>query len=86
MCPNELVRLIDEVFGFICKLIASSVLKASFWGLFKTYFYCHFRKLFLFTKFEFLSFGKKFFLTVLKSTCLEFGASNYNWHGGDIYI
>ena len=37
-------------------------LKAPFWGLFKTYFYGHFRKLFLFTKFEFLNFGKKFFL------------------------
>ena len=44
-------------------------LKASFWGLFKTNFYGHFRKLFLFTKFEFLNFGKKFFSTILKSTC-----------------
>ena len=52
-------------------------LKASFWGLFKTNFYGHFRKLFLFTKFNFLNFGKKFFLTILKSTCLEFYASNY---------
>ena len=52
-------------------------MKASFCGLFKTNFYGHIRKLFLFTKFEFLNFGKKFFLTALKSTCLEFCASNY---------
>ena len=54
-------------------------LKASFWGLFKTNFYGHFRKLFLFTKFNFLNFGKKFFLTILKSMRLEFCASNYAW-------
>ena len=52
-------------------------MKDSFWGLFKTNFYDHFRKLFLFTKFNFLNFGKKFFLTVLKSACLEFCTSNY---------
>ena len=52
-------------------------MKASFWGLFKTNFYGYFRKLFLFTKFNFLNFGKKFFSTILKSTCLEFCASNY---------
>ena len=52
-------------------------LKASFWGLFKTNFYGYFRKLFLFTKFNFLNFGKKFFLTMLRSMRLEFYASNY---------
>ena len=65
-----------ETLCLTLKLAITNV-KASFWGLFKTYFYGHFRKLFLFTKFEFLNFGKKFFLTVLKSTCLEFCASNY---------
>ena len=62
---------------FICD--KTRHLKASFWGLFKTNFYGHFRKLFLFTKFNFRNFGKKFFLTILKSTCLEFCASNYNY-------
>ena len=42
-----------------------NTMKASFWGLFKTNFYSHFRKLFLFTKFNFLNFGKKFFLTYI---------------------
>ena len=59
-------------------------MKASFWGLFKTNFYGHFRKLFLFTKFNFLNFGKKFFLTILKFTCLEFCASNYNFFSSSI--
>ena len=57
-----------------------ATLKASFWGLFKTNFYGRFRKLFLFTKFNFLNFRKKFFLTILKSMCLEFCASNYVVH------
>ena len=37
-------------------------LKVSFWGLFKTNFYGHFRKLFLFTKFSFSKFREKVFL------------------------
>ena len=36
--------------------------KVSFWGLFKTNFYDHFRKLFLFTKFNFSKFREKVFL------------------------
>ena len=52
-------------------------MKASFWGLFKANFYGHFGKLFLFTKFNFLNFRKKFFLTMLRSMRLEFCASNY---------
>ena len=52
-------------------------LKASFWGLFKTNFCGHFRKLFLFSKFNFSKFREKVFLTVLRSMCLEFCASNY---------
>ena len=31
--------------------LSPSILKASFWGLFKTNFYGYFRKLFLFTKY-----------------------------------
>ena len=37
-------------------------LKASFWGLFKPNFCGHFRKLFLFTEFNFSKFRKKVFL------------------------
>ena len=37
-------------------------LKASFWGLFKTNFYGHFHKLFVFTKFNFSKFREKLFL------------------------
>ena len=58
-------------------LFVSCFLKASFWGLFKTNFYGCFRKLFLFTKFKFSKFREKVFLTVLRSMCLEFCASNY---------
>ena len=52
-------------------------MKASFWGLFRTNFCGHFRKLFLFTKFNFSKFREKVSLTVLRSMCLEFYASNY---------
>ena len=38
------------------------VMKASFWGLFKTNFCGHFCKLFLFTKFKFSKFREKVFL------------------------
>ena len=38
------------------------MVKASFWGLFKTNFYGYFRKLFLFTKFNFSKFREKVFL------------------------
>ena len=51
--------------------------KASFWGLFRTNFCGHFSKLFLFTKFNFSKFQEKVFLTILRSMCLEFCASNY---------
>ena len=37
-----------------------SGMKASFWGLFRTNFYGHFRKLFMFTKFGFSKFREKF--------------------------
>ena len=38
------------------------LMKASFWGLFRTNFCDHFRKLFLFTKFQFPKFRGKVFL------------------------
>ena len=55
----------------------TSWLKASFWGLFRTNFCGHFHKPFLFTKFKFSNFREKASLTVLRSMCLEFYASNY---------
>ena len=44
-------------------------LKASFQGLFRTNFIGHFRKLFLFTKFEFFNLQKKF-PYLYGSTCI----------------
>ena len=47
-----------------CKsqIAACCVMKASFWGLFKTNFYGHFPKLFVITKFKFSKFREKVFL------------------------
>ena len=53
------------------------VLKASFRGLFWTNFTDHFCKLFLFTKFMFANLWRKVSFNILRSTCLEFCASNY---------
>ena len=59
------------------KSVLPMTMKASFWGLFRTNFCGHFCKLFLFTKFNFSKFREKVSLTVLRSMCLEFYASNY---------
>ena len=59
------------------RLVYVTVVKASFWGLFRTNFTDQFRKLFLFTKIFFANLQGKVSLNILRSTCLEFCASNY---------
>ena len=86
LCDPEVMGVNPGPVSSPVSKIAVLFMKVSFWGLFKTNFYDHFRKLFLFTKFNFLNFGKKFFLTILKFTCLEFCTSNYINRALDLLI